>query len=217
MLALKGESFSVCDPAIKLGLEGMERYTTKDWRGKRMQSTVSPVWDTTLTTIALVESEHADERLDRTIQWIKNKQYFGPNGDWRVYNPKLPPGSWAFQHFNTWYPDTDDTAAALLALLKADPRCVGSFSVYRGTQWIVGMQNRDGGWGAFDRENNKLFLNKFPLGDMNHLCDPSTEDVTGRILECFALQFASRHRKHINEDLLRRMRESARRAIYRLS
>ncbi|CAM6109451.1 unnamed protein product [Calypogeia fissa] len=213
ILALKEEGWTVRDPAIKLGLEAMERYATTDSAGKRIHSTVSPVWDTVLMTVALADSELADERLDRTVKWIKKNQYFGPNGDWRVNNPTLQPGAWCFQYINTWYPDTDDTAAAILALVKQDPQCVGSFSIHRATQWLLGLQNKDGGWGAFDRENDKLFLNKFPLGDMDQLCDPSSEDVTGRILECFGLQFSSPRSKNIDEDLLSRMKESASRAI----
>lgn len=213
ILALREEGRSVNDSAIKLGLEAVERFAIKDAGGKRVQAAVSPVWDTVLMMIGLADSELADESLDVTVQWIKKQQNFGSNGDWRIYNPTLPPGGWSFEYYNTWYPDTDDTAVAILALVKKDPKCVGSFCIYRATQWILGMQNRDGGWGAFDKENNKLFLNKAPIGDMNNLCDPSTADVTGRILECFAILLSSPHGNQISADLLTRIEASAWRGI----
>ncbi|CAM6107075.1 unnamed protein product [Calypogeia fissa] len=214
ILALMLEGTSVSDPKIQKGIEAVERYGNKDSKGKRIQSVVSPVWDTVLMTVGLADSELGDKRVDRAIQWILKRQVLGPTGDWRIYNPTVPAGGWSFQYYNTWYPDTDDTAAAVLALVKTDAKChLGSFSINRATMWLLGMQNRDGGWGAFDRENNKLFLNKIPLGDMNHLCDPSTEDVTGRILECFGLQFSSPYVKQISADLLMRMRASASRGI----
>jgi squalene-hopene/tetraprenyl-beta-curcumene cyclase len=46
------------------------------------------------------------------------------------------------------------------------------------------MQNNDGGWGAFDHENNLQFLNNIPFADHNAMLDPSTADVTARAIEC---------------------------------
>ena len=67
------------------------------------------------------------------------------------------------------------------------------------------MQNSDGRWGAFDLNNDRLFLNNIPFSDMDSLCDPSTADVTGRILEAYGLVF--KHTKHAynDETLLKRM------------
>ena len=120
-----------------------------------------------------------DERLRRAIKWTKARQILGPKGDWRIYNPKLAPGGFTFEYHNTWYPDVDDTAAAILAFIKQSPQSVGSTTVARAADWICGMQNSDGGWASFDINNNKLFLNKILFSDMNSLCDLSTADVTG--------------------------------------
>jgi len=54
----------------------------------------------------------------------------------------------------------------------------------RGIQWLLSMQNRDGGWGAFDRDNDRQFLCNIPFADHNAMIDPSTADVTARVLEC---------------------------------
>ena len=52
-----------------------------------------------------------------------------------------------------------------------------------GLQWLLAMQNRDGGWGAFDRNNNHKFLCHVPFADHNAMIDPSTPDLAGRVLE----------------------------------
>ena len=53
----------------------------------------------------------------------------------------------------------------------------------RGLAWVLSMQNRDGGWGAFDRDNDSEFLCHVPFADHNAMIDPSTPDLTGRVLE----------------------------------
>jgi squalene-hopene/tetraprenyl-beta-curcumene cyclase len=52
-----------------------------------------------------------------------------------------------------------------------------------GQRWMLAMQNRDGGWGAFDRNNNREFLCHVPFADHNAMIDPSTPDLAGRVLE----------------------------------
>lgn len=53
----------------------------------------------------------------------------------------------------------------------------------RGVQWILAMQNRDGGWAAFDRDNNRDVLTRVPFADHNAMIDPSTADITARVME----------------------------------
>jgi squalene-hopene/tetraprenyl-beta-curcumene cyclase len=131
-----------------------------------------------------------DPRLHRAIQWTRRRQNFGHQGDWKVYNPRLAAGGFSFEYFNTWYPDTDDTAAAMMALLHQDAEgSIESASIDRAAMWLCGMQSQDGGWGAFDLNNDRLWLNRIPFSDMNALCDPSTADVTGHVLEAFGLIF----------------------------
>jgi squalene-hopene/tetraprenyl-beta-curcumene cyclase len=56
------------------------------------------------------------------------------------------------------------------------------------------MQNEDGGWGAFDHENNLQFLNHIPFADHNAMLDPSTADVTARAMECLGqMGWSSNH------------------------
>ncbi len=56
----------------------------------------------------------------------------------------------------------------------------------RAEAWMLAMQNRDGGWGAFDRDNDARFLCHVPFADHNAMIDPSTPDLTARVLEALA-------------------------------
>ncbi len=75
----------------------------------------------------------------------------------------------------------------VIGLLKHAPASAADDSVRRGVAWMRSMQNRDGGWAAFDKDNDRLFLNEIPFSDMDSLCDPSSPDVTGRVLEALGL------------------------------
>ncbi|HWY86639.1 MAG TPA: terpene cyclase/mutase family protein [Gemmataceae bacterium] len=61
----------------------------------------------------------------------------------------------------------------------------------RGLHWLLGMQNRDGGWAAFDRNINRDLLTKIPFADHNAMLDPSCPDITARVLEALG-QFGYR-------------------------
>lgn len=190
LIALHVEGYALDSDPIRRGLGAMERFAWRDTKGMRIQPCVSPVWDTILMTIGLCDLgiPRTDKRLERAMMWVKERQILdGPEGDWRVYRPRVVSGGWAFEYDNSWYPDIDDTAAAIIGFVKQDPESCCSHHVVRGLEWILGMQNADGGWAAFDVENDKLYLNRIPFSDMESLCDPSTSDVTGRVVEAFGI------------------------------
>ena len=180
---------------VRRGLEAIEHFGILDGEGFRIEACQSPVWDSALSLIALADSgqDGRDPRLERVRRWIEGKQILDEHGDWRVYNRRGKPGGWSFEHVNTWYPDVDDTAAVLLAFLKGDPARRDDATLRRGVDWMVSMQNRDGGWAAFDVENDRVFLNQIPFSDMDSLCDPSSPDVTGRVLEALGVLADPRH------------------------
>jgi squalene-hopene/tetraprenyl-beta-curcumene cyclase len=64
-------------------------------------------------------------------------------------------------------------------------------AVARGLRWLLAMQNRDGGWAAFDRDINRELLTKVPFADHNAMLDPSCPDITARVLEALG-QFGYR-------------------------
>jgi len=151
------------------------------------QPCVSPVWDTSLVCHTLLEvgGEQAIARAGRGLAWLEPLQVLEQKGDWAARKPDVRPGGWAFQYANPHYPDLDDTAVVVMAMdrwqqnLRSD-RHAGAIA--RGREWIEGLQSRNGGWGAFDVDNDYQYLNNIPFADHGALLDPPTEDVTGRCL-----------------------------------
>jgi squalene-hopene/tetraprenyl-beta-curcumene cyclase len=175
------------DPLTAREIREFSRFEIEEDDSIRMQPCVSPVWDTGIAMVALEEAGLPPNHpaLVKSAEWILSKQVLGP-GDWQMKNKDAEPGGWVFEFRNDFYPDVDDTAFVLMALQRVkfpDPKRMEA-AVRRGIQWLLSMQNRDGGWGAFDRDNNKAFLCNIPFADHNAMIDPSTADVTARVLEC---------------------------------
>ncbi len=151
------------------------------------QPCLSPVWDTALAAHALMEAGGADNdaAAERASGWLANEQITDVKGDWARARPQLAPGGWAFEYRNDYYPDTDDTAVVVMAIDRARRTGVDD-SVKRGAEWIVGMQSSNGGWGSFDVDNNKHYLDSIPFADHGALLDPPTSDVTARCVGMLA-------------------------------
>jgi squalene-hopene/tetraprenyl-beta-curcumene cyclase len=207
VLALHLQGFSLTDGPLKKGLEAIERFALEDERGFQIQACVSPTWDTVLSVIGVIDSHpeeeafRADPRLIKACKWVLKHQIFVDYGDWKVYNPKGPSGGWAFEYENKWYPDVDDTAAVLLCLLKQDPASRNTKEVLRAFDWMMSMQNEDGGWAAFDVGNNKRYINEIPFSDMDSLCDESCPDVTGRVLEALGILNNKKYKTHAQKGI----------------
>ena len=156
-------------------------------RPRYVQPCVSPVWDTALAAMALLEAGVAadDPRIVRACDWLADLQILDVKGDWAMNAPDLPPGGWAFQYRNDHYPDVDDTAVVGMLLHRVDKQKYAR-NIDRAVTWIVGMQSSNGGWGAFDIDNNADFLNSIPFADHGALLDPPTADVTARCLSFLA-------------------------------
>ncbi len=186
ILALSTLGYPLDHSAIRLGLKALEDFTLADERQLHLQSCISPVWDTPLTCIALMDSGMPKDHpaLAKAAQWLLDQQIF-VGGDWAVKNPGPEPGGWAFEFHNNWYPDVDDSAVVLMALkrlwMNGSPE--EDERIQKGIRWTLGMRSRNGGWGAFDVDNDKAFLNKIPWADLEANLDPPTADLTGRVLE----------------------------------
>jgi squalene-hopene/tetraprenyl-beta-curcumene cyclase len=152
----------------------------------RLQPCFSAVWDTALAMHGLSDSGLDPEHpaLQAARRWLVERE-IRRTGDWSVKAPGAPPGGWCFEYRNAFYPDCDDTAEVLTALSALTGPSGGRDEpvVERGTAWLLGMQNDDGGWGAFDRGCDKEILTYVPFADHNALLDPSTADVTGRAVD----------------------------------
>lgn len=145
------------------------------------QPCLSPVWDTGLTALALQEVDKNGNRdaLIRAYDWLKSKQLLDEPGDWQATKPDLEGGGWAFQYANPHYPDVDDTGLVAFAMADSDLPELDE-SIHRATRWIVGMQSKNGGYGAFDVDNTYYYLNEIPFADHGALLDPPTVDVSAR-------------------------------------
>ena len=145
------------------------------------QPCLSPVWDTALAALALQEADKIgnDQSLTRAYDWLKSKQLSDEPGDWRISKPDLEGGGWAFQFANPHYPDVDDTAVVAFAMADSNLSNLDE-SIHRATRWIVGMQSKNGGYGAFDVDNTYHYLNEIPFADHGALLDPPTSDVSAR-------------------------------------
>jgi squalene-hopene/tetraprenyl-beta-curcumene cyclase len=175
------------DPLTWREIQEFSRFEIEEGDTIRLQPCVSPVWDTCIAMVALEEAGLPPDHpaLVRAAEWLLSKQVLGP-GDWQVKNRDAEPGGWAFEFRNDFFPDVDDTAFVLMALQRVkypEPQLLEG-AIRRGIQWLLSMQNRDGGWGAFDRDNTRKILCNIPFADHNAMIDPSTADVTARVLEC---------------------------------
>jgi squalene-hopene/tetraprenyl-beta-curcumene cyclase len=194
IVALRCLGYQVDDPLVRKAVQEIEdleiydQVTIGDQRvdAMHLQPCHSPIWDTSLLVNALIESGMATDHpaLQRACAYLLSRQTKAV-GDWKVSSPQAQPGGWYFQHENELYPDVDDSAVVLMALSKirmADSASLEE-AIKRGAAWVVAMQGSDGGWGAYDKDNNRIVFNYIPFADHHALLDPSTSDLAGRCLE----------------------------------
>jgi squalene-hopene/tetraprenyl-beta-curcumene cyclase len=173
-------------PLMRWALRQLEDLLIDDEGSTHIQPCVSPVWDTAIATIALADAGLPDfhPALLRAVRWLLEKEVRTP-GDWQVRRPGVEPAGWYFEFRNELYPDLDDTSMVLLALRRtalADDPSVQA-ATQRGVDWLLAMQNRDGGWAAFDVDIDNQVLCEVPFADHNAMLDPSCADITARAVE----------------------------------
>jgi squalene-hopene/tetraprenyl-beta-curcumene cyclase len=185
LIALDLRGYSIDHPVMRAGLAGLDAFTVEDDKGRRLEACQSPVWDTALAVVALSDAGVApeDPALRRAARWLVDEEITA-EGDWKVRRPGLAAGGWAFEFENDHFPDVDDTAEVVLALLRAAEDDRGSVS--RGVAWVEGMQSADGGWAAFDVDNTNTLCRKLPFSDFGELIDPPSADVTAHVVEMLA-------------------------------
>ncbi|MGB8848145.1 MAG: squalene--hopene cyclase [Candidatus Acidiferrales bacterium] len=189
IFCLRALGYGFDDPIAKDQMKHLSAHEIEDGDVIRMQPCISPVWDTAIAMVSLEEAgiDPKHSALVKAAKWMLDAQITG-GGDWQVKNRDAESGGWAFEFRNDHFPDVDDTAFVLMALARVgypDKERMEA-AVRRGVAWMLSMQNRDGGWGAFDRDNNLTLLNNIPFADHNAMLDPSTADVTARSMEALA-------------------------------
>jgi squalene-hopene/tetraprenyl-beta-curcumene cyclase len=208
IMALHLQGYAVDHPVIQAALNGLEDFVIHDHRGRRLEACQSPVWDTALAVVALTDAgvDPEDPAVADAARWLVNEEVRVP-GDWSVRRPGLAPGGWAFEFANDHYPDIDDTAEVVLALRRAYPHAAAAASASplaraitadaglgseameacsRGVDWTLGMQCRQGGWGAFDVDNDSAIVAALPFCDFGEVTDPPSADVTAHVIEMLA-------------------------------
>jgi len=186
VLAMEALGYAKDDPRLVTAKQAVEGLLIVKDDEAYCQPCSSPVWDTGLAAHALMEARNERESpaMQKAADWLLERE-IKVKGDWSWQAPNLAPGGWAFQYRNDHYPDVDDTAVVALALDRMnDPRAQGALK--RSEAWILGMQSKNGGWGSFDINNDKYYLNHIPFADHGALLDPPSADVSGRCLAMLA-------------------------------
>ncbi len=190
VMALKVLGYRDDHPDFVRGMQAIEDLLVHGEEESYCQPCLSPIWDTCLSLSAVLEAglDRDNDAVRRAVNWLFEQLILVP-GDWAYRAPDLEPAGWAFQFENTFYPDVDDTPMVLMALLRAGASKKAEYrtKMAKAVNWVIGMQSSDGGWGAFDIDNNYLYLNEIPFADHGALLDPGTSDLTGRCIELLAM------------------------------
>jgi squalene-hopene/tetraprenyl-beta-curcumene cyclase len=188
LFALKALGYANDHPVMARAIAGLDNFIVEDEHTLRLQPAVSPVWDTAWAVLALRESGLPADHpaLQRAARWLLERE-IRSRGDWRVKNPQLEPSGWAFEFANAFYPDLDDTPVVARALhsvqLPRDLEDHKRAAIRRAVAWTLGMQSKDGGFAAFDRDNDLQALAHVPFSDFVPPLDPTCADVTAHVIE----------------------------------
>ena len=193
LMALNVEGYGLDHPVIARGLAALDAH----WSYERddtlhIQASESSVWDTLLAILAMQDCGRSfTPRMEAAVDWLLDKQVTEFVGDWGEKVKGIEPGGWPFERANLHYPDVDDAAVALIVLARL-PEPYRSTervrkAIDRGLQWTLGMQSSNGGWAAFDKDNDKLIITKIPFCDFGEALDPPSADVTAHVLEALGL------------------------------
>ena len=190
LIALHDLGFTAEHPAMEQGFAGFEAFAIEDDETCTVQACMSPVWDTCLAQIALLDSGVAndDPMVQRSTRWLMEQQITN-GGDWQVNTKNVQPGGWAFEFHNDNYPDIDDVSEVIIALnagrLAPHEDTERDNAIELGVAWLSAMQSKNGGWAAFDKDNNAKYITKLPFSDFGESLDPPSADVTAHIIEMF--------------------------------
>lgn len=188
IFALLARGHSKKDPLIKNAIQGLKSMICRIDGDLHCQYTTATVWNTGLVSYVLQEAgvPNSNKTIQKANQYLLSRQH-SKYGDWVLHNPDTTPGGWGFANLNTIHPDIDDSTVALRAIREFASKNENYRKGWnRGINWVVSMQNSDGGWAAFEKNMTNKLLNLLPIeGGKDLLNDPSTVDLTGRTLEFF--------------------------------
>jgi squalene-hopene/tetraprenyl-beta-curcumene cyclase len=202
VMALDALGYAPDDPLRVEALRHFDRLMVDDGERFFFQPCFSPVWDTGIGAYALAESGAHHAAVGRAADWLLANEV-RRKADWSVKRPHTEPSGWGFFYRNEHYPDIDDTAMVMLALSQARGSDAAAQQAChrRAIDWLLAMQSRDGGWAAFDADNNWKFLNNVPFADHNAMLDPTCPDITGRALEALAAHGVGRSHRAVRRGV----------------
>jgi squalene-hopene/tetraprenyl-beta-curcumene cyclase len=202
VMALDAMGYAPDDPLRVEALRHFDRLMVDDGERFFFQPCFSPVWDTGIGAYALAESGAHHAAVGRAADWLLANEV-RRKADWSVKRPHTEPSGWGFFYRNEHYPDIDDTAMVMLALSQARGSDAAAQQAChrRAIDWLLAMQSRDGGWAAFDADNNWKFLNNVPFADHNAMLDPTCPDITGRALEALAAHGVGRSHRAVRRGV----------------
>ncbi|KKB34759.1 squalene--hopene cyclase [Bacillus thermotolerans] len=188
IFALLSLGYKKEDPLIRRAVSGLTAMKTEIGGQPHMQYTTANVWNTSLinSALQLAGVPLHDPMVEKANRYLLERQHY-KFGDWAIHNPAGVPGGWGFSHINTVNPDMDDTTASLRSIARG----VTDHSAFRrawdrGVQWLLSMQNDDGGWAAFEKNVKGRWIHLLPVEKGEFIfSDPSSADLTGRTLEFF--------------------------------
>jgi squalene-hopene/tetraprenyl-beta-curcumene cyclase len=194
VIALFNEGYDLKHPIMQKAWGALDsHWAIERDDGRFIQATDSVVWDTMITLLAQAEAGRDIVQTPSTakaLEWLLDAQVL-VDGDWSQHTKNTAPGGWAFERGNIRYPDVDDTAVCVLMLATIRDKA-GALrpridkAIDRAVQWLLGMQCDNGGWGAFDKDNNKEIISKIPFCNFGEALDPPSADVTAHVIEALA-------------------------------
>ena len=191
IIALRALGYDASDPTVQWAFQRLDELIIDLGETAHIQPCLSPVWDTALSVVALADGDLPinDPAILKATRWLLDREVRTKADSSLGRRSQLEPTGWHFQFNNVFYPDFDDTVMVLLALrrtsLAQTPEVKAATT--RGVEWLLEMQNRDGGWAAFDKDITLELLQHVPFADHNAILDPSCPDITARVIEFLGL------------------------------
>ncbi len=207
IIALRCLGYDNEHPLTKSQIRELENLEIEEDEILKIAPCYSPVWDTAISFSALVESGVSTQHpaLVKSAHWLMEKEV-KVEGDWKIKNSEGKPGGWFFEYSNPLYPDIDDTAQVITSLSQfqyPDRRRNQELrgTLHRALEWTLSMQNKNGGWASFDKGCDMQLLVKVPFADHNAMIDPSTADITGRVLEAISKMGLNRENDEVQRAI----------------
>ncbi|MDG5787429.1 prenyltransferase/squalene oxidase repeat-containing protein [Evansella sp. AB-P1] len=176
-------------PIIVNGVKGIIDSVIKMDDYYHVENAKSNIWDTALMTYTMQEAGvlPIDEVIHKASNYLMKYQQSDWGGGGSKDQKNSSNGPWSFSTNNTSHPDIDDTQAALRAIqpqmsLNRNPSSLYAWN--QGIIWLLSMQNKDGGWGSFEKNKHRHVIARLPIPNTEDtVIDPSTADLTGRTLQ----------------------------------